>query len=505
MRNVCILAAMGVLSLPTLHAQPAPPVVPTGTVRISGSAKGSATQLPKHPASLWGSPYDRSLDTLGIARVPPPPLVPEPFLPQSLAAWLKQKTFTGNWGGERVRLDNEGIDFVGRYFQETSGNPVGGSAQALRYAHEVAIGADVNFAQLTGTNYGMLHVLITERAGLGLVNTLPALDSPQEIYGGGQTVRLSRLSWEREFGRYLETELGWMNTEDEFAQSNLHWGLNLYCQFQSDALCGVPEAVYNNAAYSYYPTAVPAARIRLFPFGDHRMMIAAGIYSADPTIVNSHNGWKLGLHGATGTYIPLQVGWHFGGTDTKGALPTNIVIGGYRDSSEVDNVVAAQLKAIEPTGASLGELPAQQIRGRFGGWVQAEHMLQRDAHDPARGTVAFATFIWGDPRTAISPYYVTFGLVRHGTFASRPDDTFSIGGKLDFVNRKLANYVSTQQLAGNTTLLRPSSEHAVEMNYGWHPAGWLLIRPGLQYYWHPGGTNRTPNALLLDLETGVTF
>lgn len=35
--------------------------------------------------------------------------------------------------------------------------------------------------------------------------------------------------------------------------------------------------------------------------------------------------------------------------------------------------------------------------------------------------------------------------------------------------------------------------------------GWLTIRPGLQYKWHPSGENEIPNALVLDLETTIKF
>ncbi|WP_336947295.1 carbohydrate porin [Asaia sp. BMEF1] len=472
----------------------------SATTNSSGPSKDS-------PPSLFGSPYDRSQPTLGTVRHPYIP-VPgdEALFPKSFSDWLKQPTMTGDWGGLRTRLQNMGITPQGHYLQDSAGNPVGGKTQVVRYAHEVGLGADVNFAQLTGHNYGMFHVLLTERAGLGIGQKLPTLNSPQQIFGSGETIRFTRLSWEMQWNRYADTEIGWINTENDFGQSTMHWGMSLYCQFESNAICGMPQALASNSGYGYYPTAHPGAFLKLYPFGDERMLVSAGIYNVDPTISNTGYAWKLGLHNSTGAYLPFQIGYHFGGTDSKGRLPTNVKFGGYWDTSEVKNVYA-QLAGFELPNAVLGNLPIEKVRGRYGGWFMADQMLQRDKSDSSRSTVAFLSFTWGDPRTAIAPYFITWGIVRKGTFWNRPNDTISLGGKFNFVNPKLGAYVGALQAQQGTDngLLKPSGEHAGELNYGWRPTPWLTVRPGLQYIWHPGGTNRYKNALLLDFETGVTF
>ena len=463
-----------------------------------------ATLSPDTPPILFGSPYDRSPASLGIIRHAPAPIPDTPFIPPSFNDWFDQKTMTGDWAGERIRLQNEGINIFGHYLEDSAGNPVGGRASTVRYAHELALGADVNFAQLTGKNIGIFHVLLTERAGLGIGQQLPTLNSPQEIFGSGETIRFTRLSFERQFGRYVDAEIGWINTENDFAQSTMHWGMNLYCQFETNAVCGMPQALASNSGYGYYPTAHPGAYVKIFPFGDERMLVSAGIYNVDPTISNTGYAWKLGLHGTTGVYLPFQIGWHFGGTDTHGALPTNIKFGGYWDTSEVNNVYS-QFQGFQPSGVNVGALPIEKIRGRYGGWFEGDQMLQRDTADPNRSTVAFLSFTWGDPRTAIAPYYITWGIVRKGTFKNRPNDTFSIGGKFNFVNPKLGIYAAALQQQGYGDIYKPSGEHAGEINYGYRPSPWLTLRPGLQYIWHPGGTNRYANALLIDMEMGVTF
>jgi len=465
-----------------------------------------AAKAPDVPSMTNGDPYDRIGPMEGTKPGPavPAPVPETPIFPASFTDWLKQGTMTGDWGGLRTRLQNEGIALQGHYLEDSSGNPVGGQSKNVRYAHEVGLGADINFAKLTGYDFGVLHILVTERAGLGLTPKLPVLDSVQEIFGSGETVRLTRLSLEKQLSKYADVELGWINTENDFGQSTMHWGMNIYCQFQNNGICGMPQSLAINSGYGFYPTAHPGAYLKLYPAGNDRYLVSAGIYNVDPSIPNTHNGFKLGLQSSTGVYLPFQLGWHGGGTDVSGAYPTNLKIGGYWDTSEVNNVYS-QLAGFQPKGAQLGTLPIEKVRGRYGGWFEGDQMIERDASDPNRGTVLFASFIWGDPRTSMAPYFLTWGLVRKGTLWNRPNDTISLGGKVLFVNGKLTNYVAQIEKNGTTGVVKPSQEPQIEFNYGWRPSPWLTVRPGVQYVWHPGGTNMYKNALVLDMECGVTF
>jgi len=48
-------------------------------------------------------------------------------------------------------------------------------------------------------------------------------------------------------------------------------------------------------------------------------------------------------------------------------------------------------------------------------------------------------------------------------------------------------------------------EAVAEIDYGVRVAPWLSLRPNLQYIFHPGGTGRIPDALVVGLYTQVTF
>ncbi|WP_242010325.1 carbohydrate porin [Acetobacter conturbans] len=428
----------------------------------------------------------------------------EPFFPASFEEWNHQDSMLGGLGGLRKRLERNGIIIKGRYLEDTSGNPVGGKSQGVRYAHEFALGTDIDLLKLTGYDIGIFHFLVTERAGLSLATSmLPAISSVQEIFGSGETVRLTRLTLEHHFNRYIAMEAGWFSTENDFAESSIHWNLYVYCEFQSNAICGMPQSLAFNSGYGWYPTAHPGSYLKLYPFGNKHFMMSGGIYNVDNTISNTHNGWKLGLNNTTGSYLPFQFLWSHGGTDEHGALPGNIRLGGYWDTSEVKIVTNGSAR-FQPASVNLINLPQQSVRGRYGGWIEVDQMLQRDHDGSSRGTLLFLSYVWGDPRTSLAPYFATWGIIRKGTFPSRPNDTINFGGKILILNPKLADYAWQLRSLGEKAYI-PSNENSIELNYGWRPNPWATIRPGLQYLWHPGGTNRYPNALILDFEVGFTF
>ena len=62
---------------------------------------------------------------------------------QSLEDWLQGKYMTGDWGGLRTKLENEGFHLRAHYLSDTAGNPSGGLQQGTQYAQQIDFGADV--------------------------------------------------------------------------------------------------------------------------------------------------------------------------------------------------------------------------------------------------------------------------------------------------------------------------------------------------------------------------
>jgi porin len=210
----------------------------------------------------------------------PPASPPGPGLDD----WLDWKTMTGDWDGLRPELEQDGIVLRGHYVNEAAGNPVGGREQGGADTGEVMLGADVDSKRL-GWEGGTFHLTLTERADSSLSkDKIDNILTVQEIYGDGQTVRLTELSFEQTFfGGRVDVEAGHINVENDFASSPVYFGGALWCNFQSNAICGTPIAAPNNTSgYVAYPASNWAARVKTYPASN--VYVEAGAYAVDPTL-----------------------------------------------------------------------------------------------------------------------------------------------------------------------------------------------------------------------------
>jgi porin len=413
-----------------------------------------------------------------------------------LSDWLDWKTMTGDWGGLRPQLSDEGIVFRGHYVNEISGNPVGGREQGGASTGEVMLGTDID-SQILGWQGGTFHLTLTERAGSSLSkDKIGNVLTVQEIYGDGQTVRLTELSVEQKFfGGRIDVEAGHINVENDFASSPVYFGGALWCNFQNNAICGTPIAAPNNTSgYVAYPASNWGARIKTYPVSN--MYVEAGSYAVDPTLNDSRNGLKLGINGTTGVFTTAETGITVG----QGGYLGNYRIGAYYDNSDTKGVASQLTRYTTPqNSAQLMALPIEQRAGRYGGWVIADQTVQLDQGNHQRGTVLFAALEWGDKATSFLNWYGEAGLVRQGSFAGRDKDTIALGMAVASINGSLQGL--EQRLGAPTSV----QEYMAELNYGITLGPWLNLRPGVQYIWHPGGINEIPNALVLDMKTVISF
>ena len=403
---------------------------------------------------------------------------------------------TGDWGGLRPELENDGVVLRGHYVNEAAGNPVGGKEQGGADTGEVMLGADVD-SKVFGWQGGTFHLTITERAGSSLSkDKIGNVLTVQEIYGDGQTVRLTELSYEQKLlGGRIDVEAGHINVENDFASSAVYFAGSLYCDFQSNAICGTPIATPNNTSgYVAYPASTWGARIKTYPASN--VYVEVGTYAADPTLNDARNGLKLGFNGISGEFTTIETGITVG----RGGYLGNYRIGAYYDSSDAQSVSSQLSRYATPQNAAqLMALPIEERAGRYGGWALADQTIELDPGNSQRGVVVFAALEYGDKETSFLNWYGEAGVLRQGTFAGRDKDTLALGFAVASINGSLQGL---EQRFGSPTSLQ---EYMVELNYGVTIAPWLNIRPGVQYIWHPSGIDEIPNALVLDLKTVVTF
>ena len=118
--------------------------------------------------------------------------------PSPPASWLTQATLTGDWGGARTALEDDGITLRAHFTTESAANPVGGIRQAARYTQQVEFGADLDLGRLIDDQGGAIQITFTDRVGRSLsADAIGNQFAVQELYGAGQNFRLAELNYQQ--------------------------------------------------------------------------------------------------------------------------------------------------------------------------------------------------------------------------------------------------------------------------------------------------------------------
>ena len=146
----------------------------------------------------------------------------------------------GDFGnGDRSNLARHGFTLSGHLVTESAANlsgglPLGGNAhqRGTAVSSEFGFGFDLDFNKLyAGSGAGIVHFLLTTRFGSNLSSqAIGNLASVEEIYGDGQTTRITFLDYEQPFAhKRLDLRLGKYNQQNDFIAGSTYWGGNLYC------------------------------------------------------------------------------------------------------------------------------------------------------------------------------------------------------------------------------------------------------------------------------------
>ncbi len=445
-------------------------------------------------AALLGSPPARAQQTTN----------PETSQPKANAAaarattneppagWLNWVRLTGDWGGERTRLEKAGINLRAHFVTESAANPLGGEFQTARYTQQVDFGADLDLVRLIGLSGGTIQITLTDRVGRSLsADAIGNQFAVQELYGAGQNFRLAELNYKQDlFDQKVMLKFGWSPVGDDFAV------VSTLCDFQNAVVCGHGNAMTINSGAQNFPTAEWGAAIKVRP--TPKFYVATGVYQVNPNEGSSNEGFDLSFR-STGAFIPVELGWLPG--QGTGGLPGSYKIGWYYNSSPTPDV----LTDVNGISAGLTDAPFVIRDGRSGAYVMADQMVYR------QGSSNSGRRLWiggmastGDRETAEYDYFLGGGGVYH-PFSRRSDDFVSLLLAYAHTNPRLTTYQQDRNTVAPGSVGVQTFEGIFEIDYGVQVAPWLSVRPNLQYVINPGGTEKIPNALVAGLYTAVTF
>lgn len=402
-------------------------------------------------------------------------------------------TLTGDWGGERSKLHDEGVDLSAGYVSEIANNAHGGARELTRYTDQWSAGAALDLDKLLAWRGATFQLTLTDRNGRNLSADadLQTLQQVQEVYGRGQTARLTQFwidqAWQQ---GAIDLKAGRMGVGEDFAAFT--------CDFQNLTFCGSQPGNVRGDIWFNWPVSQWGTRLKLAVGPEAKVLV--GVYQDNPRYVDDdwarHQGlWPNFPRGTTGALIPIEAQW----TPTFGGLAGSYKLGAWVDTSDAADVALdTQRQPLALTGGTPLE------RGSSGG-VYLNFLQQLSGRSGGRGTSLFLNVTQADKATSAMDRQISLGLELTGPFATRPADVigFAVGG--NHVDDRVADGILAADAATGATTPAGGYETVGELFYDWKPIAGLSLQPSVQVVHHPGGISSNESEVVLGLRTSADF
>ena len=367
-----------------------------------------------------------------------------------------------------------GLTFDANYTGEAAGNPVGGIRQGVRYADQFFLGVDADLYKLVGVQGAFLHAIGTLRDGHSLTNDLVGNSiSVQEIYGGGQTYRLTYLSYEQKlFNDRVDIEVGRLPGQTAFLASPF------YCNFQNNSICGSPNVAFSDTNFTYFPAPTWAGVLKTQLTDKYFFNIGAYEVAPDSTLRTDH-GVDF-FEPATGFNVPFELG--YATTFRNDTMPRHYGVGAIIDRSSYTDAEFDQ----QGGQRVLTGLGGQQLFGRTATYERFDQMVYRPDPTSPRGLSLFGLAIEGTGGRQVEDYELEAGAVYLGPFDSRPLDTIDFAVSTQRYSDIGISGIRAARIAEGasaTTIAR--DETFFELNYGIQVSPAVRLTPNLQYIIDP--------------------
>ena len=167
----------------------------------------------------------------------------------------------GDWNGARTELQAKGYSFNLSYTGEMASvlDAKVHSSHGTEYADQFVLGSHFDLEQILGWQDTEAQIIVTERNGHSLSQTSDALaghlSSTQEVWGRGQTWRLTNLWIKKQFlNQKLDIKVGRFGEGEDFNSFD--------CDFQNLALCGSQVGNWVGDQWFNWPVSQWAARLK---------------------------------------------------------------------------------------------------------------------------------------------------------------------------------------------------------------------------------------------------
>jgi porin len=417
----------------------------------------------------------------------------------SLTPWLSQTTATGNWGGRRDRLADQGVTLSSSYTADVAGNVSGGREKGSAYAGFAQAGAALDFGKIAGLNGLSAAVSGFWSSGRSLSadaidNLYPVQESFAPAHGYLGQLSLSQSLCDQT----LTLQAGRLFAADVFATSPL-WDYYLSGGINSN-LNSIPVDVFLPAS----PTAAWGARGFYQPTKDLGLIV--GIYDADPHVAEpSKSGTDFSFRSA-GVLALTQMTYEHDQASYDAGLPGSVSVGGYYESNQFTELDDPMARSHGAYGFYL-YVDQMLYRGAWSEYEGPAHLrggtshAERQKHpyvkkaaaakDRSQGlSVWSGVFVAPQPSIAAQVVQAAGGLLYHGLLSGRERDVTAVG---------VISGTFSDRLAGQGT------ETVLEANHRFQLASWVYLTPDFQYVIHPNGVRNIGNAAVFVGELSIDF
>ncbi len=446
---------------------------------------------PPAPDTAEAAPYSSQSDTQRRPRTPAArarDTSPSALIGDTQSA--PPAGLIGDWQAIRTRLGERGIGVTARYASESGYNFAGGDRQLFRETGQFDAGVLLDLETLAGLKGGAVQATVTWRRGRNLTADagIDALQQVQEVYGRGQTVRVTQLWYEQRIGPAVEIKLGRTNPGEDFAVFS--------CHFMNLSFCGAQPGNLVGDYWQNWPVGQWGARVRIDLPRD--LYVQGGVYEINPR--NLDNDFFVAhFHGATGALIPIEIGWtRGGGAGERGGHVGSYKVGGWIATVDGDDV----LLDIDRRPSIVTGLDPLRHSSRYGVYAMMQQQLTGTSKDgkSLTGLSMFANVTQADRATSVTDNQVSVGLFYKGLVPAVPGDVLGFGLARTNVNGRAA---TADRLVPGTPVR--DAEYAAEVYYSIHPAEWLELRPNLQYIHQPGGVRSAADVGLVGMKAAITL
>ena len=370
----------------------------------------------------------------------------------------------GDWGGERPRLLQRGVNIDLQYISDSLWNLRLARKQRLTSWNRVRGTVDIDFGKLTHTPGLFFHITAPWQTGGNLGTYLGTIAGPSGM-ASANCFRLDSWWFEKRLVEdRLVFRLGQFAGEDFYGTQ--HYGGSFIIEPMGYALGNL------NATYETFdPPSTPAAELRVIP--RKHFFVKSMVYAADRTpFTHNQTGFVPQFRGAASNVS--EIGWSPGQPAT--AVRAFDTIAQRRGYSGL-----YQLGSAYNPGKFQSAGPIKTVSGNYLIYLMATQAIWRTSPNSGVGIDLTAATDWTPSHRSRVPRQTTIGIRLDEPLPLRQHNTIAFG----YVRSRISGDYTTEQ-AG----LAQRVENALELNGMIDVTRFITLQPVVQRFLNVGQTSR---------------